>query len=81
MNTIWQPSYLHNDTIMLVPLKETDFEELYSVASDPLIWEQHPNKLRYQRDVFQIGTLCPVTFHLTWSLCCVHCYTISCSLV
>ncbi|WP_319799849.1 GNAT family N-acetyltransferase [Flavobacterium sp. N1994] len=39
--------------IQLVPLQETDFEELYAVASDPLVWEQHPNKLRYQRDVFQ----------------------------
>ncbi|MNR02365.1 hypothetical protein D3C85_1182110 [compost metagenome] len=26
---------------------------MYAVASDPLIWEQHPNKDRYQRAVFQ----------------------------
>jgi len=44
---------LKNDIINLVPLKEQDFEDLYTVASDPLIWEQHPNKNRYQKDVFK----------------------------
>ena len=53
MNFTIQPTQLQNQRIQLIPLKETDFEELYSVASDPLVWEQHPNKLRYQRDVFQ----------------------------
>ncbi|MGL2965547.1 GNAT family N-acetyltransferase [Flavobacterium sp. XGLA_31] len=48
-----QPTALKNDLIALIPLKESDFEELYDVASDPLVWEQHPNKLRYQREVFQ----------------------------
>jgi len=48
-----QPKHLQNELIKLVPLHENDFEELYEVASDPLVWEQHPNKLRYQRDVFQ----------------------------
>ena len=48
-----QPKHLQNEWIKLVPLHENDFEELYEVASDPLVWEQHPNKLRYQRDVFQ----------------------------
>lgn len=47
-----QPT-LENETIKLVPLKETDFETLYKVASDPLIWEQHPNKDRWKREVFQ----------------------------
>jgi RimJ/RimL family protein N-acetyltransferase len=47
-----QPAYLKNEIIRLEPLKETDFEELYAVASDPLVWEQHPNKFRYQREVF-----------------------------
>ena len=48
----WQPTDLKNEKVCLIPLKEADFEELYSVASDPLIWEQHPNKNRYQRNVF-----------------------------
>jgi len=48
-----QPTHLKNDCIVLEPLKPKDFEALYAVASDPLIWEQHPNKNRYQRDVFE----------------------------
>ncbi len=47
-----QPT-LANDLVKLVPLKEIDFEALFAVASDPLIWEQHPNKDRYQRTVFE----------------------------
>lgn len=48
-----QPT-LENDTILLSPLAETDFELLYAAASDPKIWEQHPNKDRWKRDVFQL---------------------------
>lgn len=47
-----QPT-LENDLVILKPLQENDFESLFEVASDPLVWEQHPNKNRYQRDVFQ----------------------------
>jgi RimJ/RimL family protein N-acetyltransferase len=47
-----QPT-LENEFVKIRPLKEDDFEALYKVASDPLIWEQHPNKDRYKRDVFQ----------------------------
>ena len=46
-------SILVNAFVKLVPLKFEDFEALYKVASDPLIWEQHPNKDRYQRIVFE----------------------------
>jgi len=42
-------------TISLRPLKQEDFEEVYTAASDPLIWEQHPFPLRYQREVFESG--------------------------
>jgi RimJ/RimL family protein N-acetyltransferase len=49
----WQPNTLENELIKLIPLRETDFEALYEVASDPLVWEQHPNRLRFQRPVFQ----------------------------
>ncbi|MDY0905852.1 GNAT family N-acetyltransferase [Pedobacter sp. CFBP9032] len=48
-----QPSFA-SDLIKVVPLQESDFESLYAVASDPLIWEQHPNPDRYKREVFQI---------------------------
>lgn len=51
MNFSIQP-ILENDDVKLVPLQENDFEQLFSVASDPLVWEQHPNKDRYKRDVF-----------------------------
>ncbi|SFN19687.1 Protein N-acetyltransferase, RimJ/RimL family [Chitinophaga sp. YR627] len=47
-----QPT-LENEQVILYPLKEEDFEVLYQVASDPLVWEQHPNKDRWKRDVFQ----------------------------
>ena len=43
---------IENQWIKLEPLDSGDFDALYSVASDPLIWEQHPSKNRYQRDVF-----------------------------
>lgn len=48
-----QYQQLRNELIRLIPLQEINFEELYAVASEPLVWEQHPNKFRYQRDVFQ----------------------------
>ncbi|WP_242918407.1 GNAT family N-acetyltransferase [Pontibacter liquoris] len=44
---------LENDQVILLPLQESDFEELYAVAANPKIWEQHPNKDRWKKDVFQ----------------------------
>ncbi len=52
MNFSIQP-VLENEQIILYPLLESDFEAMYSVASDPKIWEQHPNKDRWKREVFQ----------------------------
>jgi RimJ/RimL family protein N-acetyltransferase len=49
-----QPEHLRNTLAELHPLRHDDFEELYAVASDPLIWEQHPNPDRYKREVFTI---------------------------
>lgn len=46
-----QPS-LCGDLLQLRPLRADDFDELYAVACDPLIWEQHPSSDRYQLDVF-----------------------------
>lgn len=51
MSFEWQP-ILENARFRLEPLAETDFEALYAVASDPRIWEQHPNPNRWQREVF-----------------------------
>jgi RimJ/RimL family protein N-acetyltransferase len=44
---------LENENFKLIPLQENDFEKLYRVASDPKVWEQHPNKDRYKREVFK----------------------------
>jgi RimJ/RimL family protein N-acetyltransferase len=44
---------LQNDRIILYPLQEDDFEALYAAASDPKIWDQHPNKDRWKKEVFQ----------------------------
>jgi RimJ/RimL family protein N-acetyltransferase len=49
-----QPDNLSDDLVKLKPLSQTDFEALYRVASDPLIWEQHPNPNRYKREVFEV---------------------------
>ena len=37
----------------LRPLQEDDYDALFAVASDRLIWEQHPASDRYQPEVFQ----------------------------
>ncbi len=47
-----QPT-LEGELVRLRPLREEDFQSLYAVASDPLIWEQHPAHDRYQLEVFQ----------------------------
>jgi N-acetyltransferase len=48
-----QPT-LEDEIVILRPLGEEDLEDLYLVASDPLIWEQHPSKDRCRRDVFEL---------------------------
>jgi RimJ/RimL family protein N-acetyltransferase len=50
----WQPENLEDNIVKLIPIAESDFENIFKVASDPLIWEQHPTKDRYKRDVFQL---------------------------
>ena len=44
---------LHGKLLGLRPLRQEDFADLYAVASDPLIWEQHPAKDRYKEEVFK----------------------------
>jgi len=48
-----QPT-LENDTIILYPLRESDFDDLYAGASDPKIWEQHPNRDRWKKEIFRV---------------------------
>jgi RimJ/RimL family protein N-acetyltransferase len=47
-----QPT-LKGNLIELRPLTQEDFDALFAAASDPLIWEQHPESDRYTREVFQ----------------------------
>ena len=44
---------LEGELLALRPLRPEDFPDLYAEASDPLIWEQHPNSDRYQEAVFK----------------------------
>jgi N-acetyltransferase len=44
---------LRGELLELRPLRADDFDALYAVASDPLIWEQHPSSDRYQEAVFR----------------------------
>jgi RimJ/RimL family protein N-acetyltransferase len=44
---------LKDDHVILTPLRAHEFEELLTVASDPLIWAQHPNPDRWKREVFR----------------------------
>ena len=46
--------HLKGELIELRPLKPNDWDELFAVASDPLIWEQHPEPDRYKEDVFRV---------------------------
>ena len=46
-----QPT-LQNGLIIARPLLAEDFDRLYAAASDPLIWEQHPNQNRWQLSEF-----------------------------
>lgn len=45
--------HLVGDLLELRPLRPEDWESLFAVASDPLIWEQHPAHDRYQEEVFR----------------------------
>ena len=44
---------LQGELLRLRPLRSEDFDDLYAVASDPLIWEQHPANDRYKQEVFK----------------------------
>ncbi len=46
-----QPT-LQGELVELAPLAPEDSEGMFAVASDPLLWEQHPAHDRYKREVF-----------------------------
>jgi RimJ/RimL family protein N-acetyltransferase len=53
MSFALQP-HLKGELIELRPLRPEDWDDLFAVASDPFIWEQHPERDRYKEDVFKI---------------------------
>lgn len=44
---------MKGELLTLRPLRPEDFNELFAAASDPLIWEQHPVRDRYKREIFE----------------------------
>lgn len=44
---------LMGENLMIRPLRHDDFDDLFAVACDPLIWEQHPTSNRYLPAVFK----------------------------
>jgi N-acetyltransferase len=47
-----QPS-LSGEMTQLFPMRDSDWHELYRVASDPEIWELHPARNRYEEKEFR----------------------------
>lgn len=45
--------HLVGELLEVRPLKPEDWESLFAVASDPLVWEQHPASDRYKEEVFR----------------------------
>lgn len=52
MSFDYQP-VLKGDLVELRPLCAEDYDGLYAVAADPLIWEQHPVKNRHEEAMFR----------------------------
>ena len=46
--------HLKGELIELRPLMPEDWNDLFAVAADPFIWEQHPESDRYKEDVFKV---------------------------
>jgi N-acetyltransferase len=62
MHSAWSPSpkpfdlqpVLKGELLELQPLRGEDCDDLFAVAADPLIWEQHPVKDRYKEENFRV---------------------------
>lgn len=52
MQNLWNTCPENALGLHFSPLKRTDFNALYEIASDPLIWELHPDRLRYTESGF-----------------------------
>lgn len=47
-----QPT-LEGPHVLIRPIAAEDWEGMYAVAADPLVWEQHPAKTRYEETQFR----------------------------
>ncbi len=52
MSFDYQP-VLKGELLELRPLRSENYGDLYAVAADPLIWEQHPVNNRHEQAVFE----------------------------
>ena len=48
----WQPT-LRGEHVQLRPLRANDLDALHAAAADPLVWEQHSERNRHERPVFE----------------------------
>jgi len=48
----YQP-VLKGELVELKPLRAEDYDDLYAVAADPLVWEQHPDRKRHEETTFR----------------------------
>ena len=46
--------HLKGELVELRSLAPDDWDKLFAVAADSLIWEQHPESDRYKEDVFRV---------------------------
>ena len=46
--------HLKGKLIELRPIAPEDWNDLFAIASDPLLWEQHPESDRYKDEVFKV---------------------------
>lgn len=52
MSFDYQP-VLKGELVELKPLRAEDYDDLYAVAADPLVWEQHPDRKRHEETTFR----------------------------
>lgn len=52
MHTFNPQPILQNEQVLIRPLQQEDFDELFLIAADPGLWEQHPAKERSTTEGF-----------------------------
>ena len=54
MNAVDLQPTLEGQLVTLRPVRTDDWDEMFAVASDPLIWEVHPERRRYEEPIFRL---------------------------